>query len=208
MFEEIWHPWSSRSQSGKYYYIAELWIRSQKRWLYFTLANCIFHQKCIEYGERGKTCYCPFLLPLPKLIHLQVLLKYNLHLLTSICVICRSYDNTSAILYSCPHGNCHQTAKNGTECFKLITFQWRKAFFFYSRFHGIRSHCCLPNCLKSCQVHRQVLSLFKCDFLFWTKLLKQNMWAWFFSCPTSCQSSKNRTQQSFTIWKCGRSSII
>lgn len=37
-------------------------------------------------------------------------------------------------------------------------------FFSYSRFHGIRSHCCLPNCLKSCQVHRQVLSLFECDF--------------------------------------------
>lgn len=137
-----------------------------KRSFYFILTSCVIHQRCIADGEKGKTFCCLSLLPLPKLIHLQVLLKYNSHLLTSICVICRSYNNTSAILYSHPHGNCHQTAKNGIECFKLITFQWRKAFYFYSRFHGIRSHCWLPNCLKSCQVHRQVLSLFKCDFFF------------------------------------------
>lgn len=102
-----------------------------KRSFYFIVTSCIIHQRCIADGERGKTFCFLSLLRLPKLIHLQVLLKYNLHLLTSICVICRSYDNTSAIRYSHPHGNCHQTAKNGTECFKLITFQWKTAFFFF-----------------------------------------------------------------------------
>lgn len=94
---------------------------------YFILTLFVVHQSCLADGERGKTYCC--LLPLPKLIHVQVLLKYNLYLLTSVCAICRSYDNTSAILCSRPHGNSHQTAKNGTECFKLITFQRRKAFF-------------------------------------------------------------------------------